>query len=86
MSTNHTPHVEEAVYVYEAPVRLWHWVNALAILTLAGTGFLIGSPPPAVGGEASSSFLFGWIRFIHFAAGYILACCSHPMGRVEIEA
>ncbi len=20
------------VYVYEAPVRLWHWVNALAIV------------------------------------------------------
>ena len=72
MSTNTTPHVEEAVYVYEAPIRLWHWANALAILTLAGTGYLIGSPPPAVGGEASASFLFGWIRFLHFAAGYIL--------------
>ena len=25
----------KAVYVYEAPVRLWHWVNALAITVLA---------------------------------------------------
>jgi Ni,Fe-hydrogenase I cytochrome b subunit len=24
----------EAVYVYEAPVRLWHWVNAGAITTV----------------------------------------------------
>ncbi len=65
-------HKEEAVYVYEAPVRLWHWVNALAILTLALTGYLIGSPLPSVHGEASSSYLFGWIRFIHFGAGYVL--------------
>ncbi|RUW34613.1 MULTISPECIES: Ni/Fe-hydrogenase, b-type cytochrome subunit [unclassified Mesorhizobium] len=72
MSASHTPRSEEAVYVYEAPLRLWHWVNAFAIFTLAGTGYLIGSPPPAVGGEASASFLFGWIRYLHFSAGYIL--------------
>lgn len=62
-----------SVYVYEAPVRIWHWVNALAIFVLAGTGYLIGSPPPSIGGEAVDSFLFGWIRFAHFAAGYVLA-------------
>ena len=28
----------KSVYVYEAPVRLWHWVNALAIVVLALTG------------------------------------------------
>lgn len=64
---------QESVYVYEAPVRLWHWINAFAILTLCGTGYLIGSPPPAVGGEAYNNFQFGWIRYIHFSAGYILA-------------
>ena len=31
-----------SVYVYEAPVRLWHWVNAAAIMTLCVTGYLIG--------------------------------------------
>lgn len=73
MSSNTmTPHKEEAVYVYEAPVRLWHWVNALSILALGLTGYLIGSPPPSVPGEASDNFLFGWIRYIHFAAAYIL--------------
>ncbi|MCB1518969.1 MAG: Ni/Fe-hydrogenase, b-type cytochrome subunit [Hyphomicrobiaceae bacterium] len=74
MSTDsaHPSHREEAVYVYEAPLRLWHWVNAFSIFTLAATGYLIGSPPPSVGGEASASFLFGWIRYLHFAAGYIL--------------
>jgi len=63
----------ESVYVYEAPVRLWHWVTMLAIFVLAATGYLIGSPPPAIGGEAYDSFYFGWIRMIHMSAGLILA-------------
>jgi Ni/Fe-hydrogenase 1 B-type cytochrome subunit len=63
----------EAVYVYEAPVRLWHWVNALAITVLAVTGYLIGSPLPSMPGEASAHFLMGYIRFAHFSAGYVLA-------------
>lgn len=67
-----TPQRQESVYVYEAPIRLWHWVNAFAILALCVTGYLIGSPPPSVGGEASDSYVFGWIRYIHFSAGYIL--------------
>jgi len=66
------PHSEPSVYVYEAPLRLWHWINALAITVLAITGYFIGSPPPAMGGEASDHYLFGYIRFAHFAAGYIL--------------
>lgn len=67
----HGRHVR-AVYVYEAPLRLWHWVNALAITVLAVTGYFIGSPPPTQPGEASANFLFGYIRFAHFAAGYVL--------------
>ncbi len=63
-----------AVYVYEWPVRAWHWMNALAILVLCVTGYFIGSPPQIGGwGEASEHFLFGWIRFAHFAAAYIFA-------------
>ena len=61
------------VYVYEAPVRLWHWVNALSILVLCVTGYFIGSPFPTLSGEASSHYLMGTIRFVHFSAGYILA-------------
>ncbi|MDJ0740099.1 MAG: Ni/Fe-hydrogenase, b-type cytochrome subunit [Gammaproteobacteria bacterium] len=67
------PHAEPAVYVYEAPLRLWHWINALAIVVLIVTGYLIASPLPSVPGEASDSFLMGYIRFVHFAAGYVLA-------------
>jgi Ni/Fe-hydrogenase 1 B-type cytochrome subunit len=61
----------KSVYVYEAPVRLWHWVNALAITVLCITGYFIGSPPPSMSGEASDHYLMGYIRFAHFAAAYI---------------
>lgn len=63
----------KSVYVYEAPVRIWHWVNAFCILTLALTGYFIGAPLPSVPGEASANFLMGYIRFTHFAAGQVLA-------------
>ena len=63
----------KSVYVYEAPVRVWHWVNALAITVLCITGYFIGSPLPTMPGEASANFLMGYIRFTHFSAAYILA-------------
>lgn len=67
-----TSHSEQAVYVYEAPLRLWHWVNALCIVLLCITGYFIGSPLPALNGEASDHYLMGYIRFTHFASAYIL--------------
>ncbi|MCA1940957.1 MAG: Ni/Fe-hydrogenase, b-type cytochrome subunit [Caenispirillum bisanense] len=64
---------QASIYVYEAPVRLWHWINALAMTVLAVTGWFIASPLPSVPGEASANFLMGTIRVVHFAAGYVLA-------------
>jgi len=72
MSHEITKHTE-AVYVYEAPVRIWHWVNALAITILCVTGYFIGAPLPTMPGDPSSSYLMGYIRFAHFASGYVLA-------------
>lgn len=63
---------EPAVYVYEAPLRLWHWFNALSVVVLCVTGYFIGSPLPTLSGEASEHFLMGYIRFAHFSAAYIL--------------
>ena len=70
---SHPALTQTPVYVYEKPVRLWHWINALALVVLAVTGYLIGSPPVVTGGEASDHYLFGYIRFTHFSAGYVLA-------------
>ena len=72
---HHSTEVESPaskIYVYEAPLRFWHWMNALCIVALVVTGYLIGKPLPSIGGEASDHFLFGDIRLIHFAAGQLL--------------
>lgn len=60
-------------YVWEAPVRLWHWLMALAMVVLMVTGYFIGSPLPSVGGEAIDSYILGYIRFAHFSAAYVFA-------------
>jgi len=65
-------HKEEAIFVYQWPVRVWHWVQVFAILALGITGYLIGSPLPSLSGEASDHFFFGTIRYIHFVAAWIL--------------
>ena len=66
-------HKQTSVYVYEAPVRIWHWLNAAAILVLCVTGYFIGKPLPSfTGAEATYQFFFGYVRFAHFAAGMIL--------------
>jgi Ni/Fe-hydrogenase 1 B-type cytochrome subunit len=35
------------VYVWELPVRVYHWINAVALVVLCVTGFLIGAPVSA---------------------------------------
>lgn len=61
------------VYVWEFPVRLFHWVNATGILLLMVTGFLIGNPQVLIrSNEAYQQYWFGWVRFIHFASAYVV--------------
>ncbi len=60
------------VYVWELPVRIFHWINVLCITVLAITGFIISDPPAILSGaEASESYWFGTVRFIHFGTAYI---------------
>jgi len=60
------------VYVWQIPVRLYHWVNALAVTLLAVTGYIIGSPPALQSAsEASFGYWFGTVRFLHFAAAFV---------------
>ena len=54
------------VYVWELPVRIYHWVNALCIAILCVTGFIIADPPAIMSAsEAYFSYWFGVVRFIH---------------------
>lgn len=60
------------VYVWEIPVRLFHWLNALCLVILATTGFIIADPPAIINAsEATHGFWFGYVRLIHFVAGFI---------------
>ena len=60
------------VYVWQLPVRIFHWVNAVAIIGLCITGYIIGKPiaiqhgtPPA------DNYWFGIVRFVHFVCAMI---------------
>ena len=60
------------IYVWQLPVRFYHWVNALCVATLAITGYLIGAPLAIFSsGEASFGYWFGTVRFIHFLTAFV---------------
>ena len=58
--------------VWQAPVRIAHWLMFASVVTLGITGYLIGNPPFSAPVEASRIYTFGTIRFLHFLAGYAL--------------
>ena len=60
------------VYVWELPVRIYHWLNALCIVILCITGFIIADPLAIMTEtEANFSYWFGTVRFIHFVAAFV---------------
>jgi len=62
-------------YVWELPVRYYHWINFLSIVILSVTGYIIGNPPAIQSAaEASQSYWFGTVRFIHFVTAYVFLC------------
>ena len=67
----HIPRLRR-IYVWELPVRMYHWLNVLVLLTLITTGFYMANPLALMSQtEATNVFTMGWIRFIHFTAAYI---------------
>lgn len=71
--TGQSPKASAPLYVFEAPVRIWHWLHAITIVVLAATGWLIANPLPSIGGEASSHFMMGNLRFVHLVAAHLFA-------------
>ena len=63
----------KSVYVYQAPVRLWHWLTVMCMMTLIITGIYIGTPFVNLPGNDDDKFLMSSVRFVHFASGYIFA-------------
>lgn len=64
------------VYLWRWPLRMTHWVAAITITMLVVTGFYIGRPYFMTGGEASSHFMMGWARFLHFASAGLLVAAA----------
>ncbi len=68
------PHGENfrRVYLWEWPVRFYHWTTAGCVVVLAATGWLIGDPPALLSAaDASGSYWFGTVRFLHFTAAWV---------------
>ena len=60
------------VYVWELPVRVFHWINALCIVVLGVTGFIIADPPALLSQhEAWETFTFAKVKVVHFITAYI---------------
>ena len=60
------------VYVWQLPVRIFHWVNALCIVILCITGYIIGNTPAIMHATPPvDNYWFGWVRLTHFIAGFI---------------
>ncbi len=60
------------VYVWQLPVRFFHWINAGCIIVLCITGYIIGDPPAVQHAtEAIYNYWFGWLRLTHLAVGMI---------------
>jgi len=60
----------ETKYVWELPVRVFHWVLVAAIFILFATGLFIAYPIAGPRGEAFDNFFMGRVREIHFVAAY----------------
>ncbi len=58
-------------YVWQLPIRISHWVNALAVTVLFLTGLYIAGPLLTSTGEPWETFTMARVRQIHFAAAFI---------------
>lgn len=57
------------VYVWQYPLRLFHWGTVLSIAVLSFTGYYIHDP--FIVGQVKYPFLMGWFRFTHETFGMI---------------
>lgn len=60
-----------ALYVWQYPMRLFHWGTVISIGVLSFTGYYIHNP--FIIGQAQAPFLMGQFRFVHEIFGFILS-------------
>lgn len=55
------------VYRHKVPTRLWHWVNAVAVVILIGSGLMISNAHPRLyWGEFGANFDRAWLELPRF--------------------
>lgn len=59
------------VYVWDALVRVTHWLIVLSILALSATGLYVARPFMVHSGPATPHFFMGWMRAIHFYSAIV---------------
>lgn len=60
-----------AVYVWELPVRMTHWVTVISIGVLTVTGIYIATPFVGTSDPAVNQYLMGTMRFMHFVTAFV---------------
>lgn len=58
-------------YVWQWPIRVFHWTNAISVTVLFSTGLYISNPVLTPEGEAFGNLVMGTVRQVHFAAAFI---------------
>jgi Ni/Fe-hydrogenase 1 B-type cytochrome subunit len=59
-----------AIYVWQYPLRFFHWGTVISLAVLSVSGYYIHAP--YVVGQWNYPFLMGWVRFTHETFGMIL--------------
>jgi len=71
-SRKEAPNAFRYVVVWDWQLRFLHWAAFIAILTLCLTGWLIGSSRLTYAGASSDPYYIGYLRLVHFTAGWLL--------------
>jgi Ni/Fe-hydrogenase 1 B-type cytochrome subunit len=62
---------KHTLYVWDLPVRITHWVNVFSIVILSVTGFYIADPFITTEGPATTQYIMGTVRLIHYITAFI---------------
>jgi len=71
-SRKEAPNAYRYVAVWDWQLRFLHWAAFITILTLCLTGWMIGSSRLAYAGTAGDPYFIGYLRLVHFTAGWLL--------------
>lgn len=63
---------QRPLYVFQLPIRLWHWSMVIAVSVLVPTGYIIGKPWHSLDGDPTYLFYMGYTQFAHFIAAFVL--------------